>query len=906
MKGFLKRLFAFAVVAVMALSLVSVGAADEVATKKGCSLNDGELGLLKLLGIVTETEEFDRGFTRGELAAATAKFMKLEGNTSFDGSPFSDVSVDSEYYPYICALVEAGVFLGDGNGRFRPDDTVQFAEICKVLTIPLGYGAVGEMTSYLNAANMAGITDGVDKSANVTVGTAYEMIYEALHTGMFEPYIFGEMVEYRVNPDETAIKYYHNLVKMEGIADGAYGTKLTVQSDDIEQGEITIDGKTYKYSNAKELLGYTVVFYLNADDEGLKPQIQYIYADGDENKTLTVDADDIISKNGTDFRYYDKNDKEIKLEVNPYVCVIYNGIANSSVSDEEFMPDAGEVTFIDNNNDRKHDVVKITSYQYAVVKNIDAENRIIYAKYPDGMVIGKNDGRETEIEFKVDGFEAHFMALQPGTIIAYQGSNNPYGKVFGKIVVLDNPISEKITKLDKDSVKLGEKTFTLAENCVTDAADKGELAVGQSVTAYKHDGRIVAILRTASDGFELGYLVHAGMTDEPFSQKALFRVMCSDRTFRAFEGAENLTIDGVKVAPENVLALLETTNDETREPQEEDPASQLIYTQLIKYKVNGNGEIYALDTPFYNEEKEPVTSLQLDYSAAGRVYFSSSRTFNTKITTEEYQYDFYNGSDTISWMIPMHRREEADLYSTSNAFVGSETSYTVEAYNVDDNGKAGIILRYQRASADTNNVGDTTEHLTYIVNDIYTEVDAEGEIYKYLSLVGSGTTTAKLGKDFENADIEVGDVIKYDTLVGEVYKLHNMFGADNYTTKFENPDSRVFESVMSTGTKIGRLRYSRIVYGTIMDIDDGMIFHTTTVPKDGADMTVREELKNFTAYTSGGSVYIYDKNSRSGKVEQGTTDDIITYKINPNNPDRVVIGMSNGTVNYIYVLRGWE
>jgi len=906
MKGFLKRLFALAVVAVMALSLIPVASATTDET--GCSLSDGELGLLKKLGIITEVKDFNRGFTRAELAVATAKFMKLEGNTSFKTSPFADVSADSEYYPYVCALVEAGVFAGDGNGRFRPDDTVQFAEICKVLTIPLGYGSIGEMTSYLNAARIAGISDGVDQSANVTVGTAYEMIFEALHTGMFEPYVFGEMVEYKVNPNETAIKHYHGLVRMEGIADGVYGTTLTSQNGSIEKDEILIDGERYKYPGGKDMLGYAVAFYLNADDESLSPQIQYIYTDDKENKTLVVDSDDIISKKDKEFRYYNDSDKELKIEVSPDVCVIYNGIANSSVSDEEFVPQAGEIAFIDNNNDRKYDVVKITSYEYAVIKNVDSENRIIYAKYPDGKVIGKKDGRETEIEFKVEGFDAHFMALTPGTIICYQQSNNPYGKIYSKISVIDTPISGKITKLSEDSVKIDDKTYALASNCITDSDVKGALDVGQSITAYKHDGRIVTILRQASDGFELGYLVQAGVTDEPFNKKVLLRVMCADRNFKDFNGAENLTIDGVKVAPENVLALLETTNDATREPQKEDPESELIYTQLIKYKVNNNGEIYALDTPFYNEEKEPETSLQLDYTCTARVYFGSSRSFNTKITTEEYQYDFYLGSDTVSWMVPMHRRDSITNYSTSMAYSGSENSYNVEAYNVDDSGKAGIILRYQRSSFDVGGISDRSEHRSYIVTDVYSELDAEGVANKFISLVGSATTNVNLGADFADADIEKGDVIKYDIFEGEVQRLHNMFGVDNYTARFENPDSRVIESVKAStgGTDIGRLRYSRMVYGTIMDINEEMIFHTTTVPKDGIDMTSRANLANYAGYARSGYVYIYDKNSRSGNVEMGTLDDIITYKINPTNPDKVFIGMSAGTISYIYVMRGWE
>jgi len=908
MKGFLKRLLAFAVVAVMALSLVTVGAVSVDETKSGCSLTEGELGLLKKLGIIADDSDFGRGFTRGDLAVATAKMMNLAGNTSYADSPFADLPVESEYFPYVCALVDAGVLSGDANGLFRPDDTVQFAEICKVLTIPLGYKNVGEMTSYVNAARLAEISDGVDKSADVTVGTAYEMIYNALHASMFEPYIFGETVEYRINPNQTALKQFHNLVKLEGVADGIYGTTLTSPNEDMGKDEISVDGKTYKYSDGKDLFGYSVVYYLNADDESLKPQIQYIYADSEENKTLTVDADDIISKKGTEFRYYNDSDKEIKVEVGPYAYIIYNGVANALCADEDFVPHAGEVTFIDHNSDRKYDVVKITSYEYAIVKNVDAANRIVYAKYPDGKIIGKEDGREVELEFKVDGLDAHLMSLTSGTVIATQKTNNLYGKVYDKITVIGESVSGKITALDADSVKIDGESYAMAGNCVTDENEKGALAVGQNITAYKHDGRLVAILHQATDGFELGYLVYAGVTPEPFNQKVIFQVLCSDNHFKTFESAENLTIDGVKVAPANVLSLLGTTNDPTREARDYDSSSDIQYDQLVKYKANSNGEIYYLDTPYYNEGKESENSLRLTHSFASRVYFASSRSFNSAINDTDYKYEFFIGGDTKCWNIPMFRRDTEELFSTSLTFTGNESNYYVEAYNVGDDFKADIVLRYIHASVDTKPVNDASEHLTYIVKDIYDVLDEDGVASRYLSLVGNKATSVKVGEDLENAHIEKGDVIKYDYILGVMHKLHNMFGGDSFIEKFKEPNSRVIESEKDAkgGTNIGRLRTSRLIYGTIMDIHDDMIFHTTTVPDDGVDMTSNENLANLTGYLKVGNVYIFDKNSRTGNVEIGTMDDIITYKIDPDNPDKVVIGMSAGTIHYIYILRGWE
>jgi len=253
----------------------------------------------------------------------------------------------------------------------------------------------------------------------------------------------------------------------------------------------------------------------------------------------------------------------------------------------------------------------------------------------------------------------------------------------------------------------------------------------------------------------------------------------------------------------------------------------------------------------------------------------------------------------------MVRRTTDALYGRIG-FYGEKSEHYVEAYNVGDDTKAGIVLKYLHASIDTKAVNDTSAHLSYVVKDIHDTLDEEGIPSRYLSLVGDKVTSVKLSLPFENAGIEKGDVIKYDYLQGVMYKLHNMFGADDYLTRFADPDSRLIESEPADDADIGRLRASRTIYGTIMDINEDMIFHTTTVPNDNVDMSSRVNLANFTGYKKAGNVYIYDKNSRTGNVEVGTMDDIITYKINPDKPDKVVIGMANGTINYIYVLRGWE
>ena len=898
MKEFLKRLCVFMIVTAMTLSIMPVSAASK--TNDGCALTSGELNLLKKLEIISDTTDFDRGFTRGELAVSVAKLMKLEGNTSYTESMFYDVPTDSEYYPYVCALVVAGILSGDGNGYFRPNDTVQFNEICKVLTIPLGYGILGDFTSYHNAARIAGIVDSVVKNTSITVGTAYEMLYRALHAGMFEPYMFGETTEYKVNPNETALKRFHNLVKKEGIADGIYGTTLIKAESSALSDELLINGKAFKCKNPDEYFGYSVVYYLSATDEAIVPQIQYIYADDSINSTLKVDAENIISKDDATFKYYNNNDKVTHISVNPYMDVIYNGISYASCPNQEFIPEAGSVTFIDNNGDEKYDVIKIDSYEYAVVEGVDNTNNIIYVKYGDATAYGKAENREAEIDYKVDGYPAYLVSLSQGTVIAARQSKGSTGPIVTKIDVISDSLSGKISSISDKSITIDGKKLPLAKNYITDAADKGGIQVGTTVVAYTHKGRVVAIIHEKTDEFTLGYLVAAAETGESFGSVVKLRIMCKDKTFRDYECVEKVNIDGVRESNSTtVLTRLAAAASNTyRDTGTSCPRnysgiddSRWVYSQLINYKVNSAGKISHIDTNYYDAARELDTSLRLEKPAEKLYYFPVSQSFNYSGTTGAF--DFYIGAGVESWRVPIHEKDKAVFYAMDITF--SRKSYIIEAYNVKDY-KADIVLFYEEQDLTMN---ESIYGYPYVVSDEYIAIDENGEVARYLELKGSGTSILKLSNDVFNADLEVGDVIKYthDRAGNNVkfYKMIDVGSEDIFDA------TRVYN--FKNRETVDRLSEYRLVMGTVTNINDEMLFHTTSMLEDdgGFDPT-----QNFAGYVKGGNVYIYDRNAQNPGLKAGSLSDIITYKMNPAAPDKVIMTTASGGISYIYILRGWE
>ena len=95
----------------------------------------------------------DAPMTRGQFAKVIAGMLGL---TEEDSNPFSDVSADAWYAPYILRCYHAGIMLGS-NGSARPNDTISRQEamvmICRALSIPEGDTAA--LAGYSDASSVA-------------------------------------------------------------------------------------------------------------------------------------------------------------------------------------------------------------------------------------------------------------------------------------------------------------------------------------------------------------------------------------------------------------------------------------------------------------------------------------------------------------------------------------------------------------------------------------------------------------------------------------------------------------------------------------------------------------------------------------------------------------------------------
>lgn len=88
----------------------------------------------------TADKEIDRNTFAMWIAKIESTFVddKLWDDKA-DSTSFADVKPGDHYYAAIAYAEESGFIQGDGDGNFRPDDTISFAEACAIITRVMGY-----------------------------------------------------------------------------------------------------------------------------------------------------------------------------------------------------------------------------------------------------------------------------------------------------------------------------------------------------------------------------------------------------------------------------------------------------------------------------------------------------------------------------------------------------------------------------------------------------------------------------------------------------------------------------------------------------------------------------------------------------------------------------------------------
>jgi hypothetical protein len=186
----LKKIIAFTLIAVLFLSTTFSYAATTTQTQ---STWKDSLEKLKLMGIINESDLNTTGMMTREVFSkiivnSTGNYelaQYLTGSTTF-----SDVSKTSALCGYINAAVNKGYLAANSDGKFKPKNPLNFAQLCTAMIKALGYTGsdiIGTWPNgYIEKAKSIGLTTGfsLKSTDSVLTSSTITMIVRMLNTNI--------------------------------------------------------------------------------------------------------------------------------------------------------------------------------------------------------------------------------------------------------------------------------------------------------------------------------------------------------------------------------------------------------------------------------------------------------------------------------------------------------------------------------------------------------------------------------------------------------------------------------------------------------------------------------------------------------------------------------------------------
>ena len=251
----MKRLFAGLLAVIMLAMATPVYAAPAYIDEDAIiELSQEEIiDLLVGLEIITgyEDGEFhgERNVTRAEMATIVVKTLKLDAAPAME--VFDDVALTHWANGYIARAYAEGIIAGDGNGMFRPEDTVTYAEVYTMFVNVLNYQPNEKLAwpaNYVTVARANGIADGIFAYDTVaaTRNDVATIVWNALNTEVMAPYTIGDLVTYIPSGKTLLDNRFDEVEYLEEVKFNGY--ELANKKDKEFKVEITLGKKDYAYA----------------------------------------------------------------------------------------------------------------------------------------------------------------------------------------------------------------------------------------------------------------------------------------------------------------------------------------------------------------------------------------------------------------------------------------------------------------------------------------------------------------------------------------------------------------------------------------------------------------------------------------------------------------------------------
>lgn len=782
MKNFTKQILSGAVAASTVLSLIPSAMAAVPSDVQGTRYED-PVQLLSALKIMIGDENgkfrLDDTIIRSEVAKMAIHTMGLDEAAEASKGPtkFDDVSEEHWANGYINLASQQGLIVGDGDGNFRPNAPISYAEAMTIMVQATGYTVSAENqggypNGYIKVGNSNGLSKNVQGSPaeEISRGNVAYLTTNALDVNLMEQTGFGSDSRYEIT-DKTLLKDYLKVTKHTGQITAVENASLSGNSK-LGKNQVKIGDTVYSTECAlNDLLGYNVDYHVKNAGKNGEEVILALPSKG-QNSDLVINASvfsGITTKSGNTAVEYFENENSSKtktVELASDAVLIYNGKYESMDSSLLDIKDkSGRITLLDSDKDGKYDIVSVKSYENIVVEEVTSSNKII-DKYSNSSL--KLDD-SVDFSITLSGEKLQLSDLKEFDVLSVAASldNELY-----EIVVTRDSVEGKVSGKDSKGLLIDGNRYKVAAN-YTDTISIGT----EGVFFLDADGKIAAVDTASSVSSNYGYLMRAYFS-KTTSDKASFKIFTRDGRETTFDSNAKIKFNGKSgVKAEEVVNAINSDSDTTP-------------SQLITYTVNSDNVITALNTAEDNSSSGAVNSdrFTMNYSLTNAKFSKAlSKLGNVRIN-----------NDTVIFDIP----ENSEDYAVRTVDVfEDEQKYNAFVYDMTDNYTAGaIVVTNAQFSA-------SSDAPLAVVTDIISAVNSDDEQTDMLEALVDGKEVSLYAEN-ENilvkgeSKLEKGDLIQYRTnSENEIVSVRVLMDINSRNEEIASNPAEKLETVYGRVTK---------------------------------------------------------------------------------------------------------
>lgn len=892
----LKKFIIYILVAAMLFTVPTSFATEETVNE-----NVYSIGFFEALGVIDNASDYyaklDERMTRADFAALVAGLFKNAAVSSSNENIFKDVDASHPKSKEINLIAKMGIVTGSQDSVFEPDRNIEYNEALLMALRLIGYDKfVALYGGYPEGCHIT-----VQKhrlfwdyylTNEPTTRNILELLYAAVSENLMEiTAIENGYDNVEVNKEETFLSKYFDIYYTEGnlTSDGIVDIKSTVVP---ERNQITIDSVKYlSDKNFSDCLGQNVICFYEDIGEGQKKAV-YV-APTYLNNVVVMNSNDIYGFGDMTYEYKSESNKSAKIKVNDKMDIIRNFEVVTKINESTMLPQDGILKFIDNDGDRRYDVIIIKDYVSFVINSVNKTETGLAITPKEALNIGQIniilDGENDTLVLKSDGTKMDVEKIQRDMVASVVYTEENGQKIAKEVIICEDKLYGDLTgrEDDVDSISF------LIDDVPYKVTNSYEAIAKNSGTRYSANfyldffGNIVDIVETDMTMLDLamGYVIEGYLDTERSDKTIQLRILTETGKIVLYDVNEKVTIDETPYNKKAVEAFEYLSGGQSE-----------IKPMMVVYKLSENRKINYIDTAeeytgyidsnYYNR-------LALTCPMAKKYYQKEQLSFDGKITMD---------NNTKIFVIPQSlvgaEDEEFEVIRPSE--VDGSLSYEVESYSLNHEKITAdaVVMKASSQVMPSTSVAMAITNISKTMNSKGDETYAlklmgmKGE-QKYITVNESIVTSApaQYEGDTKTYNLEVGDIVRILTNKnGEINKIALVYDYSEGELK----NGFAFAGSYFSLARAAKANVYRIL-GEYMQITDYNLDTLGDNEKLTLDKLENQRLSKFT-------VVKYVKNGSDLKFEVGSSKDLIAYMDNPNDYSKIIIYTHNALERVLFIL----